>query len=100
MNYSLGIDLGTTTVAAVIVDEKGRAYPVKTVLNFQYPGCGIDSIKRIQNGLDEDSSANLRDKAVSTVNYLIGEYKKEIGFDYEAILEVIVAGNTAMEMVF
>lgn len=98
MNYSLGVDLGTTTVAAFIIDEKGHSYPVKTVLNFQYPEFGLDSIKRIQNGLDKNSVKKLQQKAISTINALIDENKNEIGFDYGDIKEIAIAGNTVMEM--
>ncbi len=98
MDYSLGIDLGTTTVASIITDSERNAYPVKSILNFQYPEFGLDSVKRIQNGLDENSVKNLQQRAVSTLNALIEANKKELGFNCSDIKEVAIAGNTVMEM--
>ncbi|MHB1660955.1 MAG: ASKHA domain-containing protein [bacterium] len=98
MNYSLGVDLGTTTVAAILTDDEGNVYPAKSLLNFQYPEFGLDSIKRIQNGLDKNSVKKLQQKAILTINALIDANKNELGFDYGDIKEVVIAGNTAMEM--
>ncbi len=100
MKYSLGVDLGTTTVAAILVGEDKNAFPAKSALNFQYPEFGLDSVKRIQNGLDKNSVAKLQERAISTINYLVDSYKKELGFSYGDIEEVAVAGNTVMEMAF
>ncbi|MHB1547105.1 MAG: hypothetical protein ACYCV8_10695 [bacterium] len=71
MKYSLGVDLGTTTVAAIITDGEKNVFPAKSLLNFQYPEFGLDSIKRIQNGLDKNSVRKLQERAVSTINALI-----------------------------
>jgi len=98
MEYSIGIDLGTTTVAAVLTGGGKNIFPAKSLLNFQYPEFGLDSVKRIQNGLDKNSVKKLQEKAVSTINALIDSYKNEIGFNYEDIKEIAVAGNTVMEM--
>ena len=98
MEYSLGVDLGTTTVAAVLTGGGKNVFPAKSLLNFQYPEFGLDSVKRIQNGLDKNSVKKLQEGAVSTINALIDSYKNEIGFNYGDIKEVVVAGNTVMEM--
>ena len=98
MEYSLGVDLGTTTVAAVLTGGGKNVFPAKSLLNFQYPEFGLDSVKRIQNGLDKNSVKKLQEGAVSTINALIDSYKNEIGFNYGDIKEVAVAGNTVMEM--
>jgi uncharacterized 2Fe-2S/4Fe-4S cluster protein (DUF4445 family) len=98
MKYSLGIDLGTTTVAAILVGGDKNVYPVKSLLNFQYPDSGVDSIRRIQNGLDKISAGRLQEMAVSTINALTEAFNAEIAFNYGDIEEVAIAGNTAMEM--
>ena len=100
MQYSLGIDLGTTTVAAVLADETKKVYPYKSTTNLQYYEFGLDSVKRIQNGLDKNSAGKLQEKAVETINSLIDSFKSEIGFGYEDIKEIVIAGNTVMEMAF
>jgi uncharacterized 2Fe-2S/4Fe-4S cluster protein (DUF4445 family) len=98
MKYSLGIDLGTTTVAAILTAAGKKVFPAKNILNFQYPEFGLDSIKRVQNGLDKNSVIKLQESAVSTINSLIDSFKNELGFNYEDIKEVAIAGNTVMEM--
>ncbi len=96
--YFLGIDLGTTTVAAALVNHENSVISSKSILNFQYPEFGLDSIKRIQNGLDRNSVKKLQQRAVLTINTLIGDIKKETGLDCKDIDIVAIAGNTAMEM--
>ncbi|MCL4322386.1 MAG: ASKHA domain-containing protein [Deltaproteobacteria bacterium] len=96
--YFLAIDLGTTTVAAALVNHENSLISSKSILNFQYPEFGIDSIKRIQNGLDQNSVKKLQQRAVSTINALIGDIKKETGLGCNDIEIVAIAGNTAMEM--
>ena len=100
MQYSLGIDLGTTTVAAALTDETKKVYPYKSTINLQYYEFGLDSVKRIQNGLDKNSVGKLQEKAVATINSLIDSFKSELGFGYEDIKEIVIAGNTVMEMAF
>ena len=100
MQYSLGIDLGTTTVAAVLSDETKKVYPYKSTANLQYYEFGLDSVKRIQNGLDKNSVSKLQEKAVATINNLIDSFKSELGFEYQDIKEIVIAGNTVMEMAF
>lgn len=96
--YFLGVDLGTTTVAAVLVNCENSIISSKSTSNFQYPEFGLDSIKRIQNGLDQSSVKKLQQKAVLTINTLIDDIKKETSFDYNDIEIVAIAGNTVMEM--
>lgn len=96
--YFLGVDLGTTTVAAVLADSESSVIASKSILNFQYPEFGLDSIKRIQNGLDLNSVKKLQQKAVLTINALIDDIKKEFEFDYSDIEITAIAGNTVMEM--
>ncbi len=98
-DYYLGIDLGTTTVAASLI-EAGSSVPLFSAssLNLQYPYFGIDSIKRIQNGLDGPSVKRLQEKAVSTFNLLTEEIEKVAGIKCSEIKSLAVAGNTVMEM--
>ncbi len=96
--YFLGVDLGTTMVAAVLVNCENSVISGKSISNFQYPEFGLDSIKRIQNGLDQNSVKKLQQKAIATINTLIDDIKKETPFDYNDIESVAIAGNTVMEM--
>ncbi|MCL4542802.1 MAG: ASKHA domain-containing protein [Deltaproteobacteria bacterium] len=96
--YFLGVDLGTTTVAAALVNRKNSVISSKSISNFQYPEFGLDSIKRIQSGLDLNSVKKLQQKAIATINALIDDIKKETGIGYSDIEIVAIAGNTVMEM--
>lgn len=97
--YSLGFDLGTTTVASVLIDNvKNAVIGQKSLLNFQYPDLGTDSIKRIQSGLDYISVKKLQEKAVLTLNLLIGHFEKSFDIDPDEIGWIAIAGNTVMEM--
>lgn len=100
MRYSLGLDIGTTTVLLGACDKNGRVYNLIKTLNRQYPDYGTDSIKRIQNGLNKTSAEILQVKAVETVNFLLDKYAKEIGIEPDDVDEIAIAGNTAMEMAF
>ncbi len=96
--YLLGVDLGTTAVVAVLLSHDKSVISTKSILNLQYPEFGLDSVKRIQNGLDLDSVKKLQRRAILTINALLDDFKKEFKFDYGDIEIVAIAGNTAMEM--
>lgn len=96
--YLLGVDLGTTTVVAVLVNYDKSVISIKSMLNLQYPEFGLDSVARIQNGMDPDSVKKLQQGAISTVNALVDDFKREFKFDYDDIEIAAIAGNTVMEM--
>jgi uncharacterized 2Fe-2S/4Fe-4S cluster protein (DUF4445 family) len=117
LKYLLGIDIGTTIVAGVLIkkekNESKRRHKgdikqnlsdsktvvaEKSILNLQYPEFGLDSIKRIQNGLDESSVKKLQERAILTINALIENFQKDIAFNFKGIEAVAIAGNTVMEM--
>ena len=99
--YSIAIDLGTTTVAAALIDKKdNKVISEKSFLNLQYPEFGLDSVKRIQNGLNIKSVKKLQGKALLTIANLLNYFIKERGIDLTDIIETALAGNTAMELSF
>ncbi|MHB1665061.1 MAG: ASKHA domain-containing protein [bacterium] len=99
--YSIAIDLGTTTVAAALIDQKdNKVILEKSSLNLQYPEFGLDSVKRIQNGLNIKSVKKLQEKALLTIANLLNYFIKERSIELTDIHEIALAGNTAMELSF
>ena len=99
--YSIAIDLGTTTVAAALIDKKdNKVILEKSSLNLQYPEFGLDSVKRIQNGLNIESVKKLQGKALLTIANLLNYFIKERCIELTDINEIALAGNTAMELSF
>ena len=99
--YSIAIDLGTTTVAAALIDKKhNKVILEKSSLNLQYPEFGFDSVKRIQNGLNIESVKKLQEKALLTIANLLNYFIKERCIELTDINEIALAGNTAMELSF
>ncbi|MCL2336794.1 MAG: ASKHA domain-containing protein [Firmicutes bacterium] len=100
-HYGLAIDIGTTTVAAELIDlANGRVMAVKGTYNKQAV-FGDDVISRIiyttenQNGLQE-----LQNAVVLTINNLIAELGKELAVEPEDIRTAVIAGNTTMNHLF
>lgn len=99
--YSAAIDLGTTTIAASLIDKKtNKVILEKSSTNLQYPDFGLDSVKRIQNGLDKQSVKKLQEKAFLTIGNLLNYFIKRLHIDPADITEIALAGNTAMELAF
>ncbi|MHB1680038.1 MAG: ASKHA domain-containing protein [bacterium] len=99
--YSIAIDLGTTTVAAALIDKKdNKVILEKSSLNLQYPEFGLDSVKRIQNGLNIESVKKLQEKALLTIANLLNYFIKERSIELTDINEIALAGNTVMELSF
>jgi len=92
--YGLAIDIGTTTVALLLVDlESGKVVSSHNAYNSQIE-CALDVIGRInyaRKNLDE-----LRMRILKTINELITEACKNVKINQSEILCVSLAGNTTM----
>ena len=91
--YGIAVDVGSTTVAACLVDKNGKAVAARSEYNGQII-CGADVISRInyaRKGLHE-----LRQKIVETINALINSLCEESGADPSQIYHFSVAANTTM----
>ena len=93
--YGVAIDIGTTTVAASLVDGAGNAVNTKTAYNGQVE-YGLDIISRINYARKQGGLAELKSKVLSTVNGLIDGLAKEQGISGGQIINVSVAANTVM----
>ncbi|MEE8569219.1 MAG: ASKHA domain-containing protein [Anaerolineales bacterium] len=93
----LAVDVGTTKVAAYLLDlESGDVRAVRGAMNPQV-SYGEDVISRI-NYCNENEGGRraLRDKVVATLNGMIAEMCGEAGVSPEQIVEAVIVGNTAM----
>lgn len=96
--YGLAVDIGTTTVVAVLVDLRtGEEIAETSMINAQ-KRYGLDVLTRItyeyenpEHGIEE-----LQETIVNSMNDMIGEVCHEAGINREEIQEIDVAANCTM----
>ena len=96
--YGLAIDIGTTTVAADLVDMKsGKAILSSSDINPQKK-FGLDVLTRITYALENEEQAtkNLQHEIVNLINKMTFEMCMSANISKEHIYEVSVAANTTM----
>ncbi len=95
-NLGVAVDLGTTTVSARIVDPgEGLALSEMTGYNDQIH-CGEDIISRIHYAARPGGLAELRQRALDTVNRLIAGALERCGAAAEDLHCAVVSANTVM----
>lgn len=95
----IAIDLGTTTLAAQLVDRRtGRVLAVESALNPQAVH-GADVMSRVQFGVDPDGLRKLRDLIRGTLGEMVGNLQRIAG-DGGHIERVVLVGNTVMHHLF
>ena len=97
----LAVDLGTTKIAAYIVDlNNGRTLAAKGVMNPQI-SYGEDIISRITVAINSaQEGEELRQVTVKAINDLIINLCDEVGAGAEEIVDAVVVGNTATHHLF
>lgn len=99
--YGVAVDIGTTKLAAFIVDLlDGGIIFADGIMNPQIR-YGEDVISRI--GYASQSEENLREiqeAIIGGINHLIDKGLKEAGIKEEDLYELVVVGNTAMHHLF
>ena len=97
----LAIDIGTTTVSALIINmENGEVIAKGSSGNGQIR-YGADVINRIIESTKEGGIKRLQDAVISeTINPMIEQMCRAISFDPEHIYRMCVAGNTTMTHLF
>jgi len=97
----LAVDLGTTNIAALLVDLRtGRTLASQGIENPQAQHGG-DVISRIgQARRSPDAPRRLRDLAAQGINELAQRLCEPLSLDPARIADVTVAGNTAMHHLF
>ncbi len=97
--YGVAVDLGTTTVAAHLVDlDGGKTLAAAATYNSRI-GRGEDVIGRIISS-EEEGVEPLAAALRADVNDLIAKITREAGADPEDILAVCCAGNSTMTSLF
>jgi len=97
-NLGVAVDLGTTKIAAYLVDlASGHTLSAKGIMNPQI-SYGEDVIARMVYSQRSDKGAQtLQKMVVDALNNLFQEFCQDVGVKQtEGINEVVVAGNTAM----
>ncbi|RJP52086.1 MAG: DUF4445 domain-containing protein [Anaerolineaceae bacterium] len=100
--FGLAVDIGTTKVAAYLVNmDSGETVAKSGTMNPQI-AYGEDIISRIRyiNDHPEDGLKTLQGRIIETLNNLIEELSKEARVKREQIVEAVVVGNTAMHHIF
>jgi uncharacterized 2Fe-2S/4Fe-4S cluster protein (DUF4445 family) len=96
-NYGLAIDIGTTTIAALLIDlTNGKILGKASALNNQitYGETLVTRIafsRKAENGLQK-----LKQAVVQTINDLVNSLTSSAGIKNEEITSVSVGGNTVM----
>lgn len=93
----LAIDLGTTKVAAYLLDlESGRTLASKGVMNPQI-AYGEDVITRIARTRESPTDTKrMQELTVGVLNQLVAELCAEVKARPPEVVEAVVVGNTAM----
>ena len=95
-HFGIAVDVGTTTVALQLVRlDTGKAVAALTDYNGQIP-CGLDVISRINYARRQGGLEELRQRALGTINRLIGILCINNGVSSGELCEAVVSGNTTM----
>lgn len=99
--FGLAVDLGTTKLAAYLVNlETGKTVTQRGLMNPQI-AFGEDVVSRITYASQTDGGApRLQSKVIETLNRLVEELCSELTISKQQIVEMVIAGNTAMHHFF
>jgi len=99
--FGLAVDLGTTKLASYLVDlETGKTIAQRGLMNPQI-AWGEDVISRISYANHSDQAAHqLQRRVIETLNQMVREFCSDLVISPEQIVELVVAGNTAMHHFF
>ncbi|MBA4380344.1 MAG: ferredoxin, partial [Anaerolinea sp.] len=99
--YGLAVDIGTTKLAAYLVNlETGETAAKTGAMNPQI-AYGEDVISRIAYANDHpDGAQTLQAKLVETLNHLVDELCAEAKVSRAQVVEAVIVGNTAMHHLF
>ncbi len=95
--FGLAVDLGTTKVAAYLVDlENGETVTKTGVMNPQI-AFGEDVVSRIVHAKKgPEQRAALQQSIIQTINEIIASLCTDVSAMPEQVVELVVVGNTAM----
>jgi len=94
--HGLAVDLGTTSVVAILVDlVGGGVLGIESRLNGQ-ANHGADVVSRITHASSPDGLRELQSEAARTINACLEALLEKSGVDRREIYEAVVVGNTCM----
>ncbi len=94
--WGIAIDLGTTTVAALLADlDTGEVKEIATAYNRQV-SCGHDVISRINYARDPERLDELRTRLVETVNALAANLAGRPGIEPEDLAAASLLGKVGL----
>lgn len=95
-NYGIAIDLGTTTIVALLVDLGAGSIVTKaSTMNGQIT-YGEELVTRVAFAHEPEGLKKLQTAAINSVNKVIDRLVKDAGISTEGISDVCVGGNTVM----
>lgn len=98
--YGVAFDLGTTTLAASLVDlNTGEELAVASAPNPQAVH-GADLMTRLGHAFTPEGRVDLRRRAVEALNALLDELRRRRGLAAADVYAAAVVGNTAMHHLF
>ncbi len=96
-NHAVAVDVGTTTLAAVLLDlVTGEELAVASTLNPQ-TRYGDDVLSRIQMAGTDDGLVRLQESVLEAVQAMLQQLAATAGIPVEQVYEVSFAGNTTMQ---
>ncbi len=98
---AVAVDLGTTTLAAMLVDmNTGRELAVTSRLNPQ-TRWGDDVLSRILYAQElPDGAGQLQRAVAEAIHQMVGELAEQAHLDRRQIYEIVFSGNTTMQQLF
>ena len=101
MPLGLAVDIGTTKLAAYLLDlESGMTLAQESAMNPQIH-YGEDVVSRIFYCMEnKDGRTNLQQQIIQALNHLILNLCEQTGRESAEIVDVVVVGNTAMHHLF
>lgn len=98
--YGLAIDIGTTTIVALITDlNTGKILGKNSGMNQQIT-YGEDLVTRVAIARTDEGLKKLQDVVVNSINQIIDEIYNETGIKPQEISETSIGGNTVMNHLF
>ncbi len=99
--FGLAVDLGTTKLAGYLLDLKtGKTVAQRGLMNPQI-AYGEDVISRISYASHSDGAGQLlQRRVIETLNQMLREFCSDLAISPKQIVEMVVAGNTAMHHFF
>ena len=99
--FGLAVDLGTTKLASYLVDlETGKTVAQRGLMNPQIAH-GEDVISRISYASHSGGAAQrLQRSVIETLNQMVRGFCNDLAISPGQIVEMVVAGNTAMHHFF